>query len=226
MNIDWSHALATYGALAVLLGTFLEGESILVAGAIAARQGYLPLHQVLLAALAGSFLGDQLYFFMGRSWGRAWLAPRPKMRARVHRVHRLLARHDALFILGFRFLYGLRTVSPFVLGTSDVLVARFVPLNFCGALIWSLTVGGLGFVLGDIPVRALVGQAIARGWGPPLAAATALLVVAVVWRVARRPAAPLAAAPEGGGDADSEAVPHARPERQDLPPKGPRISAQ
>ena len=161
----WSYWLGAYGVWAVLIGTFLEGESILVAGAIAARHGYLSITQVLLAALVGSFIGDQLYFFLGRIYGRKILLRKPKWKNRVAQVHRLLDRYHATFILGFRFLYGLRTVAPFVLGTSSLSASRFVPLNFLGALLWSLTVGGMGYAIGQMSFTTLLtGEASDRPW--------------------------------------------------------------
>ena len=56
----------TYGYLAVLLGTFLEDETILVLGGFAAHRGYLALPWVIVAAFLGSLCGDQLFFFLGR----------------------------------------------------------------------------------------------------------------------------------------------------------------
>jgi len=52
----------TYGYVAVLLGTFLEGETILVLGGFAAHRGYLALPWVIVAAFFGSLCGDQLFF--------------------------------------------------------------------------------------------------------------------------------------------------------------------
>ena len=51
--------------MAVILGTFLEGETILVLAGLAAHQGYLSLSGIILAAFAGSLCGDQLFFFWG-----------------------------------------------------------------------------------------------------------------------------------------------------------------
>jgi len=67
----------TYGYVAVLLGTFLEGETILVLGGFAAHRGYLALPGVILAAFIGSLCGDQLFFFLGRRHSQAVLARRP-----------------------------------------------------------------------------------------------------------------------------------------------------
>ena len=56
----------TYGYLAILVGTFFEGETILVLGGFAAYRGYLHLPWVIIAAFVGSLCGDQLFFFLGR----------------------------------------------------------------------------------------------------------------------------------------------------------------
>ena len=58
--------IATYGYGAVLVGTFLEGETVVLLGGFAAHRGYLDLPWVIAVAFAGSLLGDQLYFYLGR----------------------------------------------------------------------------------------------------------------------------------------------------------------
>ncbi|MGW8187802.1 MAG: DedA family protein [Desulfobacterales bacterium] len=76
-----------FGYLAVLLGTFLEGETILVLGGFAAHRGYLLLAGVILTAFCGSLMGDQLFFFLGRRNSRAFLDRRPLWKARADRVY-------------------------------------------------------------------------------------------------------------------------------------------
>jgi membrane protein DedA with SNARE-associated domain len=122
------HLIATYGYLAVAVGSFLEGETVLVMAGFAAHRSYLHFRFVVLAAFLGSLAGDQLYFFIGRARGAAFLARRPRWQARVAGVHALLERRPALFILSLRFglLWGFRTVAPFVIGMSRVHTSRFV----------------------------------------------------------------------------------------------------
>ena len=69
--------LQSYGYLAVMLGTFLEGETILVLGGLAAHQGYMALSGVILSAFAGSLCGDQLFFFLGRRHSDLLMRRRP-----------------------------------------------------------------------------------------------------------------------------------------------------
>jgi membrane protein DedA with SNARE-associated domain len=58
--------IAHSGYAAVLVGTFLEGETVLVLAGIAAHRGYLDLPLVIGAAFLDTLFGDQLYFFLGR----------------------------------------------------------------------------------------------------------------------------------------------------------------
>jgi membrane protein DedA with SNARE-associated domain len=140
--------IETYGYVTILVGTFLEGETILVLGGFAAHRGYLALWGVVAAAFAGSLCGDQLFFFLGRRHSHWLLERRPNWKNRVERVHRLLDRYQTPMILSFRFLYGLRTVSPFVIGMSPVSTAKFIVLNAVGALVWAVAIGTGGYMFG------------------------------------------------------------------------------
>jgi membrane protein DedA with SNARE-associated domain len=48
----------------------------------------------------------------------------------------------------FRFLYGLRTVTPSVMGRSPIPPERFILLNAIGALAWATVIGMGGYLLG------------------------------------------------------------------------------
>lgn len=140
--------IQSYGYLAILIGTFLEGETILILGGFAAHAGYLKLWEVIQAAFAGTLLGDQLFFFLGRRQGERLLVKRPDWRPRLDQAMEMIDRYRNLIILAFRFLYGLRTVTPFALGMSRVPVRRFLILNAVGALTWAAAIGGAGFLFG------------------------------------------------------------------------------
>ena len=53
-----------------------------------------------------------------------------------------------MLILGFRFLYGLRTVTPIVLGASRIAPVRFLILNVLGASTWTIVIGIMGYLFG------------------------------------------------------------------------------
>ena len=130
------------------LWTFLEGETFVIFAGAAAQQGHLSLSWLIAAAWLGSFAGDQFYFFIGRRWGQRILARFPKHRGSVDIALGFLRRYNTWFILSFRFIYGIRNVSSFAMGTSGLSYARFLALNFLAAGMWSMTFAGAGYLLG------------------------------------------------------------------------------
>ena len=149
--------LQAYGYWAVLVGTFLEGETILVLAGLVAHRGYLDLTSVILAAFAGSLCGDQLFFYLGRRHNAFLLNRRPGWQPKLERANRLIDRYQTPLVLGFRFLYGLRTVMPFAIGLSAVPSPRFVLLNAVGAAVWAVVVGGGGYLFGQA-VEVIIGD--------------------------------------------------------------------
>jgi len=138
-----------FGYLAIFFGTLLEGETVLVLGGFAAHRGYLQLPLVMLAAMAGTVAGDQLFFYLGRRHSQTLLRRRPHWQAKLAKVEKMVASHRLLIILGFRFLYGLRTITPFALGASSVPARIFVPLNILGGVAWAVIIGGAGYLFGQ-----------------------------------------------------------------------------
>jgi membrane protein DedA with SNARE-associated domain len=155
--MSFEQIVATYGLWGVLIGTFFEGETILVLGGFFAHRGYLSLPGVIAAAFAGSFCGDQLFFLVGRRRGMRALARHPRWRERSARILDLLHRHETPVILGFRFVYGFRTVTPLVLGAGGTRPLRFLLFNGVGAAAWAAAFGGLGYLLGH-SLEALLGE--------------------------------------------------------------------
>ncbi len=140
--------IRNYGYAAIFIGTFFEGETVLVVGGFLAHRTYLELPFVVAAAFFGTLLGDQMYYYLGRFKGVEFLEKRPRWRRKSARVRRLLRRHQTLVVLSFRFIYGIRTITPFMIGASKVPPLRFLALNVIGALVWAIAVGAAGFYLG------------------------------------------------------------------------------
>lgn len=162
-------------------GTLLEGETVLVLGGLAAQHGYLSFWAVVAVAVIGAFLGDQVFYFIGRRYGSRLLSRFPALGARAPRVHALLQRWDVLAIILVRFAYGLRIAGPLVIGSSGIAPWRLALFNFIGALIWAPLVAGVGYFAGGA-VQAWLG----RLHGTPILVAMAVLVAAtLLWMVSR-----------------------------------------
>ncbi|OGI54603.1 MAG: hypothetical protein A3E57_08970 [Candidatus Muproteobacteria bacterium RIFCSPHIGHO2_12_FULL_60_33] len=141
--------IRNYGYLAILIGTFLEGETILILGGLASHMGFLELPWVMAAALTGSFTGDQLYFYIGRHYGPKIIARRLSWQEGAQKVYKHLHRHKNLLILSFRFFYGFRNVTPFAVGAAHISRLRFFSLNLVGAVIWAFVFAYAGYLFGE-----------------------------------------------------------------------------
>jgi membrane protein DedA with SNARE-associated domain len=138
-----------YGYFAILAITFIEGETIVILAGVAAHLGYLDVNWVVATAVVGSVSGDQLWYYIGRHWGPRIIARRPSWQAKADKVYRHLHRHQYFLLLTFRFYYGLRNVTPFVIGSAQIPRLRFFVLNLTGAIIWAFTFAYGGYLMGQ-----------------------------------------------------------------------------
>ena len=155
--MDLAGLIDSYGYLAVFLGAFLEGETILALAGLAAYRGYLDFYTVVAVAMLAGFLGDQAYFFLGRFKGKQVLQRFPNMKRRAQRFDEMLSRWHAPLIVGIRFMYGFRIVGPILLGMGRVPAWKFMLYNFIGAAIWAPLIAGIGYFFGSA-VKAALGH--------------------------------------------------------------------
>lgn len=149
--------VARYGLAALFAGAALEGEAAVVTGGLLAHQGFFPLPAAMAAAATGSFFADQAWFAMGRRFRDHPRIRRLRERPTFTRALATLERHPRGFILAFRFVYGLRTVSPIAIGTSRVPARLFIPLNAAAAIIWAVAFSAIGYLFGDAFEQAIGG---------------------------------------------------------------------
>lgn len=137
-----------YGYIVILLMTFFGGEEFLMLAGFLAHRGYLTFSLIVLSGFTGSLVADQLYFFLGRKKGLALLNKHPSWNTRADRIRKLLQQHQNLVIILFRFVYGIRAVTPVLLGVSNVSLFKFLVLNAVGALTWAIALTSLGYFFG------------------------------------------------------------------------------
>lgn len=178
--------IRAYGYMAVFIGTFFEGETVLVVGGFLAQRAYLELPWVIAAAFVGTLCGDQAYYYLGRIKGVEFLENRPRWKSKSARVLNLLHRHQTLVALGFRFFYGVRTVVPFLIGTSKVPRVRFLVLNIIGIAVWAVAVGVAGYTLGRTAEAFLADVEIYELWILTIVCAGGGIGWLIWWRRERR----------------------------------------
>jgi len=179
---DPSELLREYGYFVILIWTFLEGETIvIVAGWLSASVGLQPW-LIALCAFCGSFLSDQVMFSLGKYKGESVLRHFPRMAKNMNKAAHLFKKYDTALILGFRFVYGVRNITPIMLGISGVGHKKFFLLNFIGAGIWAITFTYGGLYAG----KAFMHVMHTVGHGIFYAILSVLAIVGLIWFIRAR----------------------------------------
>ncbi len=152
--------LAHYGYLAVggfvLLEDFgvpVPGETILIAAAVYAGSGHLNIVAVILIAVLGAVIGDNIGFVAGHFGGRP-LAERfgkyilltPQ---RLDHAQDFVNRHGGKVVVIARFVEGLRQVNGLLAGIAGMHWLKFLAFNALGAVLWVCTWAGVGYLAGQ-----------------------------------------------------------------------------
>jgi membrane protein DedA with SNARE-associated domain len=141
--------LVSYGLIVVYLGVIIEGESVLIAAGFLAHQGVMNPFAVFLAAFAGSVTGDQVMFYAGRYFAGSRMVQQQMARPLSAKVLDHIHRNEILFILSFRFIYGIRTISPIALGVAGVRPGLYAALNLVSAAVWAAVFTVAGYLFGQ-----------------------------------------------------------------------------
>lgn len=138
-----------YGYWILVIGALIEGEGILLLAGGAAYFGYFSLPTVMLFAFVGAIIHDQVLYFVGR-WGGMKLFQRSeKIAQKAEYAFALLKKYDLWLIMGFRFVYGVRTITPMVIGASELPLPRYTTLTIVSAAIWAILVSCAGYLFAN-----------------------------------------------------------------------------
>ena len=142
--------VARLGYIGVVLGTFLEGETTILVAGIFAKLGFFNLNRVMCCAFLGTFLGDCVFFFVGKYFGRSVIERYEFLRSRASLSNKIIHqnRHFILFIM--RFLAGFRSIILVLLGCANVRTSRFLLIDISSSLVWSVCVSMLGYSFANV----------------------------------------------------------------------------
>ena len=164
--LDVNHLVqvAGYPLLFVLVmsesgGVPIPGETALIAAAVLASQGKLQIELVILIAIAGAIVGDNIGYVIGRKGGR-WLLERPgafrRQRQEVLRIGEpFFEDHGPKAVFFGRFLLGLRVWASWLAGATRMHWRSFALWNALGGITWATAVGLIAYFLGHSASNAI-----------------------------------------------------------------------
>jgi len=147
--------LHKFGYLAVFVGTFLEGETILVMAGFFAERGYMDIFIVALVAALGAYAGHVFWFWLGRRYGVRLLDRFPRMKQHFGKGIRLFERYGATAIIITQWLYGLRITAAVIIGISRISVLVLLVVEAISVLTWAAAISAAGYFFGRAVERVL-----------------------------------------------------------------------
>ncbi len=193
---DLFSLLVRYGLVVVFgvillenLGLPLPGFAVLiVAGALAAA-GRLSLLLTLLVGVLGALVGDLVWYALGRWRGRPVLGFLCRLSLNpdtcVGKTERFFLRYGMPTLLIAKFLPGVNTVAPPLMGMLRATLWRFLAYDSGGAVVFTVVCAGIGYVVGwELADRAQAAASQAGtwlGWG-----FAGFGLVYIAWRFAVR----------------------------------------
>lgn len=183
----WIGLLETYKYWIVVGGALLEGEMVLILAGAAAYHGHMNLQMVMLISFLGALFHDHLLFFIGRKYGDKIIYRQNRWQDRINKVVNLIHKYDRYFIMSFRFIYGIRTITPIVIGSSTISLRKYFSLVVISAALWSVIVSYIGYSFAlalDVVLEKFARYQ--KYFAVALAILVSLIYVFIKWRRARK----------------------------------------
>lgn len=132
--IEW---LKEYGYIVLFGWSILEGELGLVMAGIMSHTGDMNLFIAIIVGALGGFVGDQIYFYIGR-YNKKYIHDKLRSQRRKFAIaHLLLKKYGWPLIFVQRYMYGMRTVIPMAIGITKYSGRKFAIINFISAVFWA-----------------------------------------------------------------------------------------
>lgn len=126
-----------YGYIILFLWSILEGEMGLIMGGLLCHTGDMTLALAIIVAGFGGFVGDQIYFYIGR-YNKGYIQRKMvSQRRKFALAHLLLKKYGWPIIFVQRFLYGLRTIIPISIGLTRYSAKMYAFINFLSGFVWA-----------------------------------------------------------------------------------------
>ncbi len=139
-----------YGYTFLIIAALIEGEIFLLIAGSMAYHGYFQLPIVMLFSFVGAVIHDQSLYWVGYFGGEHILKRFPSLKKKSDKARKLMKKHNTALILGFRFVYGIRTITPIIVGISGVPQKKYALLTFPAAAVWAIVISCLGYYFAEM----------------------------------------------------------------------------
>jgi len=131
------YLLKEYGYVILFAWGILEGEAGLIMAGLLSHTGDMTVYIAVFVGGLGGFVGDQIYFYIGR-YNKKYVHKKFRgQRRKFAFAHLLLQKHGWPIIFAQRYMYGMRTIIPISIGLTRYSAKQFAFINLISAWCWA-----------------------------------------------------------------------------------------
>lgn len=139
--------------IASFLMPFLPGDALIFTIGLLAQEGSLNIYLVIPLLIFAAILGDNLNYYVGKSFGDYIMNSEKDFfikKKHLEKAKDFFDKNGKNSIIIARFVPVIRTIVPFLCGSTKVKYSTFLSFSMIGAFLWVGVIGLLGYNLGRI----------------------------------------------------------------------------
>lgn len=139
--------------IASFLMPFLPGDALIFTIGLLAQEGSLNIYLVIPLLIFAAILGDNLNYYVGKRFGEYIMNSEKDFfikKKHLEKAKDFFDKNGKNSIIIARFVPVIRTIVPFLCGSTKVKYSTFLSFSMIGAFLWVGVIGLLGYNLGKI----------------------------------------------------------------------------
>ncbi|WP_374449318.1 DedA family protein [Cloacibacterium normanense] len=139
--------------IASFLMPFLPGDALIFTIGLLAQEGSLNIYLVIPLLIFAAILGDNLNYYVGKRFGDYIMNSEKDFfikKKHLEKAKNFFDKNGKNSIIIARFVPVIRTIVPFLCGSTKVKYSTFLSFSMIGAFLWVGVIGLLGYNLGKI----------------------------------------------------------------------------
>jgi membrane protein DedA with SNARE-associated domain len=117
----------------------------LIGAGILSSMGKMDITTSILIATLFNFVGDSVLFYLSQTNKKEVMGYMKKHKRKIAYTNLLMRKYGWLAVFLQKYIYGVKTLVPIVMGLTKYDFRKFVTLNVFASIVWGLVVGLVSF---------------------------------------------------------------------------------
>lgn len=113
----------------------------LIGAGVLSAMGNMDITIAIIVATLFNFIGDSFLFYMSQTNKKEVMGYMQKHKRKIAYTNLLMRKYGWLAVFLQKYIYGVKTLVPIVMGLTKYDFKKFVILNIFASIVWGLVVG-------------------------------------------------------------------------------------